>query len=469
MTATLKEITCKLLVIGAGPGGYVCAIRAGQLGIDTVIVEKAKPGGTCLNVGCIPSKALIHAADEFHKLTEASHGESQIGIHAEAPKIDLPKTISWKDGIVSRLNSGVAGLLKRAKVTSVEGEARFLDGKRVEVQTADGPQVIKAETVVIATGSEAIELPFLPFGDRVISSTEALTLSEVPEKITVVGGGYIGLELGIAFAKLGSKVTVVEAGTRILPQYDAELTKPVAARLAALGIEVLLKAKAKSLSDDQTALTVEDREGNDFSIPADKILVTVGRKPVTENCGFENLVLNMHGPFVRIDDQCKTSMSGVFAIGDVTGEPMLAHRAMAQGDMVAEIVAGENRSWDKYCIPAVCFTDPEIISVGLSPADAKAEATETKVGMFPFQANGRAMTTEREDGFIRVVARKDNHVVIGIQAVGASISELSAGFALAIEMGARLEDIAQTIHAHPTQSEGFQEACMKALGSALHA
>ncbi|MER8732235.1 dihydrolipoyl dehydrogenase [Mesorhizobium sp. M1227] len=463
----MKEISCKLLVIGAGPGGYVCAIRAGQLGIDTVIVEAGKPGGTCLNVGCIPSKALIHAAEEFEKLSHMAGGKSPLGITVAAPSLDLAATIAWKDGIVSRLNNGVAGLLKKAGVKTVHGWATFRDGKTVAVETEIGMQVIRAETVVIATGSAPVELPSLPFGGPVISSTEALALSEVPERLAVVGGGYIGLELGIAFAKLGAKVTVVEALPRVLAQYDAELTRPVVKRLAELGIEVLVNAKAKGLSTKRDALLVETNGGKNGKIAADKMLVTVGRKPVTEGWGLEQIDLDMAGPFIRIDDQCRSSMRGLFAIGDVTGEPMLAHRAMAQGEMVAEIVAGHKRSWDRRAIPAVCFTDPELVTAGLSPEEAKTRG-EIKVGQFPFTANGRAMTKLGEDGFVRVVARADSHLVLGIQAVGQGVSELSTAFGLALEMGATLEDIAGTIHAHPTQGEGFPEAALKALGHALH-
>ncbi|TPL96390.1 dihydrolipoyl dehydrogenase [Mesorhizobium sp. B2-3-11] len=461
----MKEISCKLLVIGAGPGGYVCAIRAGQLGVDTVIVEAGKPGGTCLNVGCIPSKALIHAAEEFERVSDMAGGKSPLGISVTAPVLDLARTIAWKDGIVSRLNSGVAGLLKKAGVKTVHGWARFRDGKTVEVETETGSQVIRAETIVIATGSAPVEL--LPFGGPVISSTEALALSEVPKRLAVVGGGYIGLELGMAFAKMGAKVTVVEALPRVLAQYDADLTRPVVKRLAALGVEVMAGAKAKGLSTKGDALLVETSDGKSGKVAADKILVTVGRKPVTEGWGLEQIDLDRAGKFIRIDDQCRTSMRGVFAIGDVTGEPMLAHRAMAQGEMVAEIVAGHKRSWDKRSIPAVCFTDPELVTAGLSPEEAKARA-EIKIGLFPFDANGRAMTKLGEDGFVRVVARADNHLVLGIQAVGQGVSELSAAFGLALEMGARLEDIAGTIHSHPTQGEGFQEAALKALGHALH-
>ena len=461
----MTDITCKLLVIGAGPGGYVAAIRAGQLGLDTVIVEAKAPGGTCLNVGCIPSKALIHVADEFEK---ASHfaDASPIGIKTKKPEINFGETVAWKDGIVKRLTGGVGMLLKKNKVRAIEGWANFVDGKTVEVETKDGKQTIKAENVILATGSKSVELPFMPFGGDVISSTEALDLPSVPKNLAVVGAGYIGLEMGIAFAKLGAKVTVVEALDRILPLYDKDMTRPVAKKMKALGMEVMLGAKAKGAKGK--GLEVETSGGETKTVPADKILVTVGRAPLTEGWGRENLVLDMDGRFIKIDDQCRTSMSGVFAIGDVTGEPMLAHRAMAQGEMVAEIIAGHNRRWDKAAIPAICFTDPEIVSAGLSPEEAKEAGYDVMTQMFPFSANGRAMTMEAEDGFIRCVARKDNHVVLGIQAVGGGVAELSAAFGLALEMGARLEDIAGTIHAHPTQGEAFQEAALRTLGHALH-
>jgi dihydrolipoamide dehydrogenase len=463
----MKDISCRLLVIGAGPGGYVCAIRAGQLGIDTVIVDAGKPGGTCLNVGCIPSKALIHAAEEYDRIVHLASGQSPLGIRTAKPEIDLSETIEWKDGIVRRLNGGVAALLKRAKVKMVAGWARFRDGKTVEVETETGRQIIHAETIVIATGSAPVALPNLPFGDRVISSTEALALTSVPQRLAVIGGGYIGLELGTAFAKLGATVTIVEAQDRILPLYDAELTRPVGKRLHALGVEVLTGAKAKGLARAGDALLVEAGDGREVSLAVDRVLVTVGRKPVTQGWGIEELVLDMDGPFIRIGERCETSMRGIYAIGDVTGEPMLAHRAMAQGEMVAEIVAGHKRVWDKRAIPAVCFTDPEIVTVGLTPDEAP-RGGEVRVGLFPYSANGRAMTKLSEDGFVRVVAQTDNHLVLGIQAVGQGVSELAAAFGLALEMGARLEDIAGTIHAHPTQGEAFQEAALKGLGRELH-
>jgi dihydrolipoamide dehydrogenase len=464
----MKELICKFLVIGAGPGGYVAAIRAGQLGLDTVIVESGRLGGTCLNVGCIPSKAFIHAAEEFEKARHMAETGHPMGISVQAPRLDLARTVEWKDGIVGRLNSGVLGLLQKARVKIVHGTARFRDGKTVEVSTETGIQIIRAETIVIATGSEPVALPSLPFGGRVISSTEALALNEPPARLVVVGGGYIGLELGTAFAKMGSQVTVVEATGRILPHYDTDLTRPVARRLAALGIRVLTETKAEGLSEAGDALRIRTANGTVEDLPADKVLVTVGRRPKVDGWGIEELDLDQTGPFIRIDDHCRTSMRGVYAIGDVTGEPMLAHRAMAQGEMVAEIAAGAKRSWDKRCIPAICFTDPEVVSAGLSPEEARAHGHDVKLGVFPFTANGRAMTMANEDGFVRVVARADNHLVLGLQAVGSGVSELASSFSLAIEMGARLEDIAATIHAHPTRGEALQEASLKALGHALH-
>jgi dihydrolipoamide dehydrogenase len=464
----MTEITCQLLVVGAGPGGYVCAIRAGQLGLDTVLVERGKLGGSCLNVGCIPSKAMIHVAEEFEKLAEAADGKTPFGLTAAQPALDFKQAIAWKDGIVHRLNNGVAALLRKAKVKIVQGHARFRDGKTIVVETETGPKTIKAETVVIATGSAPVELPTLPFGGRVISSTGALSLAEAPKSLVVVGGGYIGLELGTAFAKLGSKVAVVEAQDNILPLYDVELTAPIARRLTALGVEVLTGARALGLTAQGDGLRVETPDGQERSLAADKILVTVGRTPVTEALGLEQLVLDMDGCFIRIGQHCETSMRGIYAIGDVTGEPMLAHRAMAQGEMVAEIAAGMPRAWDKRCIPAICFTDPEIVSAGLSPDEARRAGINIKVGQFPFAANGRAMTRHGEPGFVRVVARADNQRVLGIQAVGQGVSELSAAFGLAIEMGAVLQDIAGTIHAHPTLGEAIQEAAFKALGHAIH-
>lgn len=460
-----------LLVIGGGPGGYIAAIRAAQLGIATILIEGEQLGGTCLNIGCIPSKALIHAAEEFEKASHYAHGSS-LGIQVSNPSINITQTVSWKDGIVKRLTGGVGALLKKNGAQVIKGWANIIDGKTVAVMQ-DGKEVqrITCQHLLIASGSTAVELPFMPFGsggDKVISSTEALSPTEIPKKLVVVGGGYIGLELGITYRKLGSEVCVVESLDRILPAYDEELTKVVKNALKQLGIEVLLGATVQGMNGDNSAVRVKNAAGEESEIACDKVLVAVGRRPRTQGFGLESLMLDMNGRAIKIDDQCRTSMRDVWAIGDVAGEPMLAHRAMAQGEMVAEIIAGKRRHFMPAAIPAVCFTDPELVVVGLSPAEAQAAGIEAISAIFPFAANGRAMTLESNEGFVRVVARKDNHRILGWQAAGKSVSELSAGFGLCLEMGATLEDVAGTIHSHPTLGEAVQEAALRALGHALH-
>ena len=466
----METINTTLLIIGGGPAGYVAGIRAGQLGIPAILVEGAQPGGTCLNIGCIPSKALIHASDEYAKTVGYAAQTSPLGITVDAPRIDLERTVAWKDGIVKRLTGGVGALLKKQGVRVVRGWARVLDGKTVEVvapQGSDAPTVrIRCEHLLLASGSQAVELPFMPFGGPVISSTEALALTSVPDRLVVVGAGYIGLELGTAFRKLGSQVTVVEAAGRILPAYDADLVKPVASSLERLGVEVRLATSVLGMEGDR--VKVRDASGVEAYLDADRVLVAVGRKPATTGWGLEHLMLDMAGRAVKIDEQCRTSMRNVWAIGDLTGEPMLAHRAMAQGEMVAEIIAGQRRFFQPAAIPAVCYTDPEIVVAGMSPGEAAAAGIDAINASFPFSANGRAMTIESTDGFVRVVARKDNHVILGWQAVGVGVAELAAGFTQSIELGAQLEDVARTIHAHPTLGEAVQEAALRALGHALH-
>ncbi|MGS2724385.1 dihydrolipoyl dehydrogenase [Porticoccus sp. GXU_MW_L64] len=472
MTDKPQKKHCKVLVIGAGPGGYVAAIRAGQLGLDTIIVEAGNPGGTCLNVGCIPSKAMIHAATRFEELSKHADG-AHMGISvASAPQLDMAGVVEWKDGIVKKLTNGIGQLLKKAKVERVQGWATFRDGKTCDVQTEDGSVTISAEHVILANGSISTELPFMPYGGNVISSTEALQLTEVPQNLVVVGAGYIGLEMGMAMRKLGSRVTFVEALDRILPIYDKEMTRPIEMWLKKHKVAVNLGAKAKGVmeKDGNSYLQYADKDGNDQEILADKILVTVGRKPNTQGWGLENMCVDMDGPFVKVDKQCRTSMAHVWAIGDLVGEPLLAHKASAQGEMVAELIAGQRRVFDPVAIPAVCFTEPEICGVGLTPDEAKAEGVEVVTGKFPFAASGRALAMDAgsDGGFVRVTARKDNHVIVGIHAVGAHVSELSGEFALALEMGARLEDVAGTIHVHPTLTEGTFEAALAGLGHAIH-
>ena len=470
---------CQVLVIGAGPGGYVAGIRSAQLGLDTIVVEGDKAGGTCLIKGCIPSKAIIHAAERFESLRQhsADGGHMGLSVKGEA-EVDMVGLVSWKDSIVERLNKGVEGLLKAAGADLIKGWASFEGPKSCIVDTSAGSVKIEAENVIIATGSSHIDLPFMPCDEEfVISSTGALDLEALPKSVAIVGGGYIGLELGCALAKLGSKITVVEGMSSVLAIMDKEIRRP---------LEIWLKKHKVTVHTDSLARGVEikgrgaskkaeltfEKDGTEHKVKVDKVLVTVGRKPNTKGWGLENTGIRMDGSgrFIRTDRQCRTSVPGVYAIGDVSGEPMLAHKASAEGEMVAEIIAGQKREFDKIAIPAIVFTEPEIVSVGLTPDEAKERGEEVIVGKFPLAANGRALSLEAEKtgGFIRVTARESDHVILGVQAVGSHVAELHSEFVLALEMGALLEDVAGTVHAHPTMSEAFHESVLKTLGHAIH-
>ena len=466
MTETLRP---RVLVVGGGPGGYVAAIRAGQLGLDTLLVEAGRLGGTCLIRGCIPSKALIHAADKYAEIASAVGGNA-LGIALDQPpRLDLARAVGWKDGVVDRLSTGVAGLLAHAKVRVVQGWATFTDAKSCTVETEAERVAITAEHVILAAGSEPVGLPDLPFGDEVISSTEALSLGAMPPRLAVVGAGYIGLELGIAYRKLGAAVTVIEAEDRILPRYDEPLTRPVRRWLQRNKVELHLGAKVRG-RDNDGSLAVEAKDGARLALEADKILVTVGRRPLTAGWGLEAMGLDMTGRFVKIDDQCRTATRGVFAIGDLVGEPMLAHKAMAQGAMVAEIIAGHRRRFDPASVAAICFTEPEIVVAGLLPDEAAATVAKVTTATFPFAASGRALTSEGGEGggFVRIVADVEDRRVLGIQAVGRHVAELAGEFAHALAMGAVLDDLAHTIHVHPTLGEAVAEAALIGLGQPLH-
>mgnify|MGYP002033038566 FL=1 len=470
---------CQVLVIGAGPGGYVAAIRAAQLGLSTIIVEGDKAGGTCLIRGCIPSKAIIHAADKFESLRQHSSEGGHMGISiASEPELDMGKLVSWKDDIVTRLNKGVESLLQQAGAELVRGWASFDGPKTCDVTSDEGIIRIESENVILATGSSHIDLPFMPCDEEfILSSTGALELSKLPKSIAIVGGGYIGLELGCAMAKLGSDVTVIEGMDSILDIMDKEIRRPLEIWLKRQGVEVHTNTLAKgseikgSGASRKVELTFE-KDGSEHKLKVDKIFVTVGRKPNTKGWGLENTGVRMDGSgrFIRTDRQCRTSVPGVYAIGDVSGEPMLAHKASAEGEMVAEIIAGHKRGFDKVAIPAIVFTEPEIVSVGLTPKEAEKIGEEIIVGKFPLAANGRALSIEAEKtgGFIRVTARKSDNVILGVQAVGSHVAELHGEFVLALEMGSLLEDVAGTVHAHPTMSEAFHESVLKTLGHAIH-
>ena len=470
---------CQVLVIGAGPGGYVAGIRSAQLGLDTIVVEGDKAGGTCLIRGCIPSKAIIHAAERFESLRQhsADGGHMGLSVKGEA-EVDMVGLVSWKDSIVDRLNKGVEGLLKAAGADLIKGWASFDGPKSCTIDTGAGSVKIEAENVIIATGSSHIDLPFMPCDEEfVISSTGALDLESLPKSVAIVGGGYIGLELGCALAKLGSKITVVEGMSSVLAIMDKEIRRPLEMWLKKHKVTVHTDSLARGVeikgrgASKKAELTFE-KDGTEHKVKVDKVLVTVGRKPNTKGWGLENTGIRMDGSgrFIRTDRQCRTSVPGVYAIGDVSGEPMLAHKASAEGEMVAEIIAGHKREFDKIAIPAIVFTEPEIVSVGLTPDEAKERGEEVIVGKFPLAANGRALSLEAEKtgGFIRVTARESDHVILGVQAVGSHVAELHSEFVLALEMGALLEDVAGTVHAHPTMSEAFHESVLKTLGHAIH-
>lgn len=458
----------ELLVIGAGVGGYPAAIRAAQLGLEVTLVEREPTlGGVCLNHGCIPSKALIHAASLAHKLPELAG----MGIEVKDPKVDPGKLQDWKGGIVEKLTSGVEQLLGHYNVQVFRGAAAFVSPKRVHVEGEHGTQTVDFKHCLIATGSRPIELPGFEFdGEVVLSSREALGLREVPEKLVVIGGGYIGLELGIVFAELGSQVAVVEMMDQLLPGTDPELVRIVERRLKKLGVEVYLKSKAKGLVKGKggAKVTIETPEG-ERALDAEKVLVSVGRRPNTEKLdpGAAKIELVEQG-FIRVDGSLRTTNSHVYAVGDVIGGPMLAHKASHEGIVAAEIIAGVPAGPDWLSVPAVIFTDPEIAYVGLTEREAKEQGYTPLVGRFPFTALGRALTMGETEGFVKIVADAETGVVLGVQIVGPEASTLISEAALAIEMGARLEDLAATIHPHPTLPEALMEAAFVALGRPLH-
>ncbi|MFW6448085.1 MAG: dihydrolipoyl dehydrogenase [Halobacteriota archaeon] len=462
-----------LAVIGAGPAGYVAAIRAGQLDMDVTLVEREAIGGVCLNYGCIPSKALISATDVAQRARE---GET-FGVHAN-PAIDLSQMVEWKDGVVDRLTSGVEQLCKANGVNVLEGTATFVDEHTLRVAhggEGQGAETIQFEQAIIATGSRPIEIPGFAYeDDPVIDSRAALALERVPDDLVIVGAGYIGMELAGVFAKAGADVTVLEMLDTILAGYEADLARPVERRAETLGIDIRLETTAAGWepADEGIVVNVEpvgDAEGDAESIPAEKVLVAVGREPVTDTVGLEALGLETdEDGFIPTDHQMRTEIEHVFAIGDVAGEPMLAHKGSAEGVVAAEVAAGEAAAADFRAVPAAVFTDPEIATVGMTEAEAESAGFEPIVGRFPFTASGRALTTGHSDGFVRIVADDETGFVLGGQVVGPEASELIAEIALAVEFGARLEDVYATIHTHPTLAEAVKEAAENAHGRAIH-
>jgi len=461
----------ELLVIGGGPGGYVAAIRGAKLGLDTTLVERDAYGGTCLNHGCIPSKAFISAADVAH---DAGHAED-MGVYAD-PAVDMAGMTEWKDGVVTRLTRGVESLCDSAGVELVEGTAAFVDEETVRVAhggDGQGSESIEFEHAVVATGSRPVEVPGFEFdGERILSSKEALALEAVPEDLLVVGAGYIGMELSTVFAKLGADVTVVEMLDGVLPGYEDDVAEVVHDRAESLGVEFSFGEAARDWDhrEDEGDIVVRTTDEEDVvtEYTAEKCLVAVGREPVTDTLDLDALGLETdEDGFLPTDDQARTDVDHVFAVGDVAGEPMLAHKAMTEGEVAAEVAAGEHAALDSQAIPAAVFTDPEIGTVGMTEAEAADAGFDPVVGEMPLRANGRSLTLDEKQGFVRLVADADSEFVLGAQIVGPEASELIAEVG-AVEMGARLGDVAGTIHTHPTLSEAVHEAALAARGEAIH-
>ncbi|WP_267643144.1 dihydrolipoyl dehydrogenase [Haloarchaeobius amylolyticus] len=458
----------EVLVIGAGPGGYVAAIRAAQAGFDVTLVEKDAYGGTCLNVGCIPSKALITATDVAHEATTAE----EMGITAEVD-VDFAAMTDWKEGVVSRLTGGVEKLCRANGVTLVDGTAAFTDTQQVRV-TRQGTTVgtTDFEHAIVATGSRPVELPGFAFdGEEVLSSTHALALDSLPDRLVVIGAGYIGMELSTVFAKLGVDVTVVEALDGVLPGYERDVARVVRRRAESLGVTFRFGERADGWTPTTGGVRVRTQSDDDgqAQYEADRVVVAVGRVPVTGTLDLSAAgVETDERGFVVTDEQARTSTDSIFAVGDVAGEPMLAHRASKEGEVAAAAIAGEDETMSTRAIPAAVFTDPEVATVGLTEAEAADAGLEPVVGRMPMRASGRALTLDETDGFVRVVANGTTGTIVGAQLVCPEASELVAEFALAVETGATLAEVATTVHTHPTLTEAVMEAAASAQGAAIH-
>ncbi|MFS7259538.1 dihydrolipoyl dehydrogenase [Carnobacterium divergens] len=455
------------VVIGSGPGGYVAAIRAAQLGQKVAIVEKENIGGVCLNVGCIPSKALISAG---HHYQDAMHSEV-FGVTAENVVLDFAKTQEWKNNkVVKSLTSGVEMLLKKHKVEILRGEAFFVDEHDLRVMTETSAQSYTFNNAIVATGSRPIEIKGFKFGKRIIDSTGGLALQEVPKKLVVIGGGYIGSELAGAYANLGAEVTILEGSPSILPNFEKDMVKFVTDNFKKKNVTIETGAMAKEAIETADGVTVKyGVNGAEKSIDADYVMVTVGRRPNTDELGLEQAGVEVgERGLITVDAQGRTNKPNIYAIGDIVPGLALAHKASYEAKIAAEAISGKKVAVDYKAMPAVCFTDPELASVGLTQAEAKAEGMDVKASKFPLQANGRALSLDATEGFVRLVTTKEDNVLVGAQVAGVGASDIIAELGLAIESGMNAEDIALTVHAHPSLAETVMDAAELALGMPIH-
>jgi dihydrolipoamide dehydrogenase len=456
------------IVLGGGPGGYPCAIRLGQLGQSVACVEEEEYGGVCLNWGCIPSKALISNAHLYHK----AHGADEVGLSFGEVKLDVPKMQSWKDGIVKKLTGGVRTLLKANGATIVEGRGRLVDAHTVQVEGKGGSKSLTAKKgIVIATGSATIQVPGFEFdGQHIIGARQAVSLQQVPKRLVVVGGGVIGLELGMVYQSFGAELTVVELTPSLLPGTDPEAVKVVERTLKKRGAKIFTETRAEGyeLVGNAVRVKLKTKSGAE-SIECDQVLVAVGMKPRSRDLGLEALGVQIDPRgFVQTNDVCQTNIPGIYAIGDVSGPPMLAHKATKEGEVCAEVIAGHKAGKDWTSIPGIIFTDPEIATAGMSEVEASAQGYKLKIGKFPFSALGRAMSIRETEGFVKVITDAATKRVLGVTVVGPSASDLISEAMLAVEMTATAEDLALTIHPHPTLGEAMMEASAAALGQAIH-
>lgn len=467
-TTRPPEESTGVVVIGGGPGGYAAAFLAADRGMDVTLVDReANPGGVCLYRGCIPSKALLHVA----KVIEDAADVTECGVRFSAPKIDLDRMRTWKDAVVGKMTSGLGQLAKRRKVRMVHGTAMFESPAVLAIDTSDGTRRLRFEHSVVATGSSPVRLPGFPDDPRIWDSTAALDLRSIPRRLLVVGGGYIGLELGSVYATLGSRVTVVEMTDSLLPGVDADLVKPLHRRLDSKFESIRLGTwvDAVRATADGLKATFEGDDTGSRTATFDAVLISVGRRPNSSGLGLENtsVAVDDHG-FIEVDPQMRTAETTVFAIGDVVGQPMLAHKASHEGRIAIEVIAGEKVAFEPHAIPAVVFTDPEIAWAGLTEADARRAGRDVEVARFPWAASGRATTLGRDDGVTKLILDPSSGRVLGVGIAGPGAGELIAEGALAVEMGATATDLKLTIHPHPTLSETVMEAAEVFFGQSTH-